>query len=109
MATAPIGPLAWEPPYAAGAALKSKNNNSNNSNAPLPLSVMQQVTELQGDCLWGLGLALAQPLWFTCWAQMGLWVGTMSGIEVALGDLAMRFALTLGWGVGPQPGSGWGT
>ena len=24
-ATAPIGSLAWEPPYAAGAALKSKN------------------------------------------------------------------------------------
>ena len=24
MATAPIGPLAWEPPYAAGAALKRK-------------------------------------------------------------------------------------
>ena len=24
VATAPIGPLAWEPPYAAGAALKSK-------------------------------------------------------------------------------------
>ena len=23
-ATAPIGPLAWEPPYAAGAALKKK-------------------------------------------------------------------------------------
>ena len=24
MATAPVGPLAWEPPYAADAALKSK-------------------------------------------------------------------------------------
>ena len=24
VATAPIGPLAWEPPYAAGAALKQK-------------------------------------------------------------------------------------
>ena len=24
-ATAPIGPVAWEPPYAMGAALKSKN------------------------------------------------------------------------------------
>jgi len=24
VATAPIGPLAWEPPYAVGAALKSK-------------------------------------------------------------------------------------
>ena len=24
VAVAPIGPLAWEPPYAAGAALKSK-------------------------------------------------------------------------------------
>ena len=26
-AVAPIGPLAWEPPYAEGAALKSKNKN----------------------------------------------------------------------------------
>ena len=24
VATAPIGPLAWEPPYATGAAVKSK-------------------------------------------------------------------------------------
>ena len=30
-ATAPIGPLAWEPPYAMGAALKRQNNNNNNS------------------------------------------------------------------------------
>ena len=27
MATAPIGPLAWEPPYATGAALKRQNKN----------------------------------------------------------------------------------
>ena len=26
-ATAPIGPLAWEPPYAAGAALKRQKTN----------------------------------------------------------------------------------
>ena len=29
---APIRPLAWEPPYAVGVALKSKNNNNNNNN-----------------------------------------------------------------------------
>ena len=33
-ATAPIGPLAWEPPYAVGAAQeiakRQKNNNNNN-------------------------------------------------------------------------------
>ena len=29
-AVAAIRPLAWEPPYVAGAALKSKTNNSNN-------------------------------------------------------------------------------
>ena len=28
-AAAPIGPLAWDPPYATGATLKSKNNNKN--------------------------------------------------------------------------------
>ena len=27
-AVAPIGPLAWEPPYAAGAALKTKQNQN---------------------------------------------------------------------------------
>ena len=27
-AVAPMGPLAWEPPYAAGAALKNKNENT---------------------------------------------------------------------------------
>jgi len=33
-ATAPIGPLAWEPPYAAGVALeKAKTHNNNNNNA----------------------------------------------------------------------------
>ena len=29
-AVAAIGPLAWEPPYAAGAALKSKNKKQTN-------------------------------------------------------------------------------
>ena len=29
-AGAPIGPLAWEPPYAENAILKSSNNNNNN-------------------------------------------------------------------------------
>ena len=36
VATAPIRPLPWEPPYAAGAALerdkKTNNNNNNNNN-----------------------------------------------------------------------------
>ena len=33
VATAPIRPLAWEPPYAAGAAQRnSKNTNNNNNN-----------------------------------------------------------------------------
>ena len=33
-ATAPIRPLAWEPPYASGVVLKrpKKNNNNNNNN-----------------------------------------------------------------------------
>ena len=36
-AVVPIGPLAWEPPYAASAVLESKNNNNNN-NKKKPLS-----------------------------------------------------------------------
>jgi len=31
-ATAPIQPLAWEPPYALGAALKGQKTNNNNNN-----------------------------------------------------------------------------
>ena len=30
--TAPIGPLAWEPPCAMGAALEKKTKNNNNLN-----------------------------------------------------------------------------
>ena len=33
-AVAPIGPLAWELPYAAGAALKSRKQNKIKQNAP---------------------------------------------------------------------------
>ena len=32
-AIAPIGPLAWEPPYAAGAALKRQKERQKNKNA----------------------------------------------------------------------------
>ena len=32
-ATALIRPLAWEPPYATGAALRSKKQNKNNNNS----------------------------------------------------------------------------
>ena len=31
VATAPIPPLAWEPPYAEGVALNSNNNNNKKS------------------------------------------------------------------------------
>ena len=29
--TAPIGPIAWEPPYATGAVPKRQNNSNNNN------------------------------------------------------------------------------
>ena len=34
MAVAPIGLLAWEPPYAVGVALKNKKNKNKNKNKP---------------------------------------------------------------------------
>ena len=34
VATAQIPPLAWEPPYATGVALKRQNNNNDNKMAP---------------------------------------------------------------------------
>ena len=45
MATAPIWPLAWEPPYAAGAALKSKNNNNNNKKFKNPYLQNREVDD----------------------------------------------------------------
>ena len=42
-AVAPIRPLAWEPPYAAGAALKRQNNNNNN-NASVSLAILYGVS-----------------------------------------------------------------
>ena len=33
-ATAPIGPLAWEPPYAVGTALKTQNNKKQPKKTP---------------------------------------------------------------------------
>ena len=46
VATAPIQPLAWEPPYAAGVAQrnskktkKKKNNNNNNQKDPIKINV----------------------------------------------------------------------
>ena len=38
VATAPIGPLAWEPPYAIGAALKKKIINKNDWNWSSPVT-----------------------------------------------------------------------
>ena len=41
MATAPIGPLAWEPPYATGAALKSKQQQQQSVLKGLPVSIQR--------------------------------------------------------------------
>ena len=35
-AIAPTGPLAWEPPYSVGGALKSKQQQQQQTNKPLP-------------------------------------------------------------------------
>ena len=45
-AIALIRPLAWEPPYAAGAALKNNNNNSNNKMYPSPAVVLHIVPKM---------------------------------------------------------------
>ena len=42
-ATALTGPLAWEPPYVAGAALKrQKDQKKKNCSRQIPLDVLQQ-------------------------------------------------------------------
>ena len=49
-ATAPIRPLAWDPPYAAGVALKDKKTKNNNNNNDL---IKYNSTDFQGYCyLW---------------------------------------------------------
>ena len=48
-ATAPIGPLAWEPPYAMGAALeKAKRQKQTNKQKPPP----KQTTQKERSDLW---------------------------------------------------------
>ena len=42
-ATAPMRPLAWEPPYAAGAALKSKNKETNEKTEKLDEKTWEKV------------------------------------------------------------------
>ena len=44
VATAPIGPLAWEPPYAAGAALKRQRKKKKKKEAA-PAAAGRGVTE----------------------------------------------------------------
>ena len=45
--TALIGPLAWEPPYAVGAALKSKKRKNKKAVVKIPVSEI-----LLNGCLW---------------------------------------------------------
>ena len=74
VATAPIGPLAWEPPYVEGAALerakrqkeiiiKQKNKNKNH------LTYLSSVEETEFSIEWG---KKQWPLW------AGNWPGTIS-------------------------------
>ena len=41
-AVAPVQPLAWELPYAAGAALKSKNKQTNKTKTPKDPSLLSE-------------------------------------------------------------------
>ena len=47
-ATAPMRPLAWEPPYAAGAALKNKTKDIYNLTVLLNRSALVQKRERKG-------------------------------------------------------------
>jgi len=44
-AVAPIGPLAWEPPYAAGVALKSKNKTNKQTNKKDTVESIEHICE----------------------------------------------------------------
>ena len=48
VATAPLKPLAWESPYATGAALKKTKNNNNKKNELLLLT--ENVVRREGNC-----------------------------------------------------------
>jgi len=41
-ATAPIRPLAWEPPYADGEALKRQNTKTNKQKMKLPFNIQKK-------------------------------------------------------------------
>ena len=42
-AVAPVQPLAWEPPYAEGTALKSKQNKTKHNKNPPKQSILPEV------------------------------------------------------------------
>ena len=50
VATAPTGPLAWEPPYGAGAAIKKKNRRKSQAwgQKRIPEEVMENDDSLAG-------------------------------------------------------------
>ena len=43
VATAPIGPLAWEPPYATGVSLKRQKKKQNKPLAPTNVSAVRLI------------------------------------------------------------------
>ena len=58
-AVAPVGPLAWEPPYATVAALKRQKDN--NVIAPLPYKSCQMILYEWLNVIWERNVTLAQP------------------------------------------------
>ena len=51
-AVAPIGPLAWEPPYVAGAALKSKKQNKTTKQKKSKQILLLNRTCTKGAVVW---------------------------------------------------------
>ena len=60
-AAAPIRPLAWEPPCAAGAALKSKKKKNSNKNLDLEHPFLRQPSEAERG--WDCGSVVRKQAW----------------------------------------------
>ena len=62
-ATAPIRPLAWEPQYATGAALKSKKEKRKKKDVACGVPVVAQWKRIQLETMWLQGQSSGLRIW----------------------------------------------
>ena len=82
-ATAPIGPLAWEPPYAAGADLeKAKKDNNNNKKKCGASSFILLVQGCFGYLRSSaVSISVKNDIWILIGITLNLWI-TLGSVDI---------------------------